>query len=93
MASRKEPLHRRRISKELQAAHDWVVRTTVDGSVMVRPKRGVPAPTFIAEVRAAVEVLGYVPDVKWWTDSASTRWVRVHTAETLSQSGRGAHDA
>jgi hypothetical protein len=90
--AQREPLDRRRISKALQTEYGWLVRTTVDGSVFVRPKRGIAQAAFIAEVRAAVERLNYTPDVKWWTDSASARWVRVQTPETLSQAGRGAHN-
>ena len=90
--ARKEPLHRRRIAKALQTKYGWLVTTTVAGSVLVRPKRGMPEPTFIADARAAVEELRYKPDVKWWTDSASARWVRVQMPETLTQAGRGARD-
>ena len=93
MSPGKDPLHRRRISKALQAIGKWVVKTNVDGNVLVRPKRGLPEPDFITQVRSEVEKLGYKPDVKWWTDPAGTRWVRVHTPETLDQIGRGAHGA
>ncbi len=91
MSQKKEPIHRRKISSALQAAHGWSVRTNVDGYVEVTPPRGVGDDAFAAQVRAAVTALGYEPQVSWFRRPDGTHCVRVRTPETIAQIDRGRH--
>ncbi|GLC27764.1 VRR-NUC domain-containing protein [Roseisolibacter agri] len=84
-----DPLHRRQIRAALIARHGWRVTSRVDGSVDVDVPPDVPSANAFADaVRSAVGALGYSPTV---VIGASGRMVRVQTAETLQQAGRGAH--
>lgn len=95
---RKEPqrvaksgLHRRKISDTLKRERGWECVSHVDGSVDVRRPSSVGLNSFVEQVRAAVQELGYTPTVRVTTDKDGKEWVRLHTVETLSQSGQGAH--
>lgn len=90
---RKPKLDRRTISDTLKRERNWEVESHVDGSIDFFVPRRVSAEQFASEVRAAVESMGYQPTVRLATDRKGRPIVRVHTPETLEQTGRGAHGA
>ena len=86
-----ERLHRRKISKALQERRGWEATSSVDGYVFVRPAGGGDLPDgFGAEVRAAVEALGYSPTVNQQRRGGQL-WIRISTSEALAQAPRGEH--
>jgi hypothetical protein len=91
--SGKEKLHRRTIRDTLVREKKWDVVSHVDGKIDVRVPSSASVATFKDEVRQAVEDLGYIPTIIVTRDGSGNRCVRLHTSETLAQSGRGAHRA
>jgi hypothetical protein len=80
-------LVRRTIRKALIERHGWDVVSRVSGWVDVRIPRASTSPgTFAGEVRKAVQLLGYEPEV-----TISAGFVRITTRETIEQRGRGGH--
>jgi hypothetical protein len=90
--AKKEKLHRRTISDTLKRQKQWQVTSKVDGSIDFSPPRGISVDAFAAEVRSAVEAMGYKPTVRIGRGAGGHSVVRVHTPETLAQAPRGAHD-
>lgn len=88
MSSKK--LHRRTIADNLKRERNWEVESHVDGSIDFSVPPRVSSDAFAAEVRTAVEAMGYAPTVRVASTQSGRQVVRVHTSETLAQSGRGA---
>ena len=85
-----DKLHRRTIADALKRERKWEVESHVDGSIDFSVPPRMSSDAFAAEVKAAVEAMGYQPTVRI-TSSQRGQLVRVHTPETLAQCGRGAH--
>jgi hypothetical protein len=72
-------------------ARGWVVQSHVDGWIDIQvPTGAASASAFAKEVRGEVERMGYAPTIAM---GAGGQFVRVRTAETLEQAGRGEHRA
>lgn len=87
-----DPLHRRTIRAALVRERGWSVTSRVDGSVDILVPPGTSdVDAFLLDVVTAVRSLGYAPVARIAVDTGGRSLVRLHTKETLEQSGRGAH--
>lgn len=84
-----ERRERRGLRKHLMA-RGWVVESRVSGAIDVEIPIRTSEAAFLEEVRRTVRECGQEPDA-YPTSFDRRRWIRITTAETVAEKGRGGH--